>query len=675
MMLKDMKIATKLAVGFCVLVIFLAIVIGVGLMGMNKISRDMDIIVNTNVVRINNLHTVNLEQAKTGMQIRNMILTDRAEKREEYKQRIVKSRDALNQALKVAEEKTNPTDTKAHELIAKVKESIAASRKINDTIMELTFLGKDQEAEQIRTKEGGPAERLVEKCLDELLQHNNERNDKRVAEAAGAAAVSRNLMIGSGGAAIIFAILIALYLIRSIKVGLNQAIKVNDRLALGDIDVDIDADRKDEIGEMLASLKRVVDNQKETARVAETIAEGDLNVTVKPLSEMDIMGKSMERMVASLNDIAAKAGKIAEGDLTVKVELLSDRDMLGQALSTMVAKLSSVVNNVAGSAQSVQVMAADVRESASQVSSMSEQLSAGSTQLSQGASEQAAAAEESSSAMEEMVANIRQNSDNATQTERIAVSAAGKAQESGKAVGDTVNAMREISAKIAIIEEIARQTDLLALNAAIEAARAGEHGKGFAVVAAAVRKLAERSQNAAQEISGLSVSSIEVAERAGNLLAELVPDIQKTAQLVQEISAASNEQTEGAEQVNKAINQLDQVIQQNAQSAEEMSASSEELAASAESMVSNSERMLEDSEQLIELIGFFKTGEEVVGVTRRATQPRLLAERPAAKPAKGALPRKPLSAPPSKGEKAQAGVNIKLAEKEGADKDAEFERY
>ena len=178
------------------------------------------------------------------------------------------------------------------------------------------------------------------------------------------------------------------------------------------------------------------------------------------------------------------------------------------------------------------------------------------------------------------------SADNAQQTEKIALKSAGDARESGRAVGETVTAMKDIAGKISIIEEIARQTNLLALNAAIEAARAGEHGKGFAVVASEVRKLAERSQAAAAEISKLSSSSVQVAEMAGQMLEKLVPDIQKTAELVQEINSASSEQNSGAEQINKAIQQLDQVVQQNAGVAEEMSSTSEELAAQAENLQS-----------------------------------------------------------------------------------------
>ncbi len=184
--------------------------------------------------------------------------------------------------------------------------------------------------------------------------------------------------------------------------------------------------------------------------------------------------------------------------------------------------------------------------------------------------------------MEEMGANIRQNADNAVSTEKIATKSAMDAQESGLAVAETVTAMREISEQIMIIEDIARQTNLLSLNATIEAARAGEHGKGFAVVAQEVRGLATRSRTAAAEINQLAGSSVAMAENAGEMLKKLVPDIQKTAELVQEISAACREQDSGAEQINQAIQQLDQVIQQNASASEEIAATSEELATQAE---------------------------------------------------------------------------------------------
>ncbi len=223
----------------------------------------------------------------------------------------------------------------------------------------------------------------------------------------------------------------------------------------------------------------------------------------------------------------------------------------------------------------------DISQSAEYVASGSQELSSSTQQISQGATEQAASAEQASSSMEQMSSNIRQNADNAQQTEKISMQAADDAEKGGRAVEETVNAMKQIAEKISIIEEISRQTNMLALNAAIEAARAGQHGKGFAVVADAVRKLAERSQTAAGEISNLSSTSVGIAENAGEMLNKIVPDIRKTAELVQEINASSGEQNSGADQINQALQQLDQVIQQNASASEEISATSEELAAQA----------------------------------------------------------------------------------------------
>jgi methyl-accepting chemotaxis protein len=221
---------------------------------------------------------------------------------------------------------------------------------------------------------------------------------------------------------------------------------------------------------------------------------------------------------------------------------------------------------------------------ADNVASGSEQLSATSQQLSQGSAEQAASAEECTASMEQMGASIQQNSDNAKQTNAIASKSSEEAQTNGAAVGESVKAMKQIAEKITIIEEIARKTDLLALNAAVEAARAGEHGKGFAVVASEVRKLAERSQTAAAEIGKLTTNGVRVAESAGVMIDRLVPEIRKTAELIQEISAASAEQSIGAAQVNKAVQQLDKVIQQNASASEEMAATAEELSTQAEQM-------------------------------------------------------------------------------------------
>ena len=275
--------------------------------------------------------------------------------------------------------------------------------------------------------------------------------------------------------------------------------------------------------------------------------------------------------------------RLSQGDLDIEIAV-GGKDEIGRLMASMkimIEKLREVV--------------ADVQLAAVTVAEGSQQISSDAGSLSQGASEQASSVEEVSSSMEQMVSNIRQNAENAQQTEKIALKSANDARESGKAVSETVSAIKKIAGKISIIEEIARQTNLLALNAAIEAARAGEHGKGFAVVASEVRKLAERSQSAAAEISHLSGSSVQIAERAGEMLEKLVPDIQKTAELVQEINGASSEQNSGAEQINRAVQQLDKVVQQNAGGSEEMSATAEELSSQAGHLQS--------------AVEFFKTGD------------------------------------------------------------------
>jgi methyl-accepting chemotaxis protein len=266
------------------------------------------------------------------------------------------------------------------------------------------------------------------------------------------------------------------------------------------------------------------------------------------------------------------AENVAGGDLSADIDVHQSDEVgiLAGALRNMVGRLRNVVQEISGAT--------------SNVSSGSQQLASSAEQMSQGATEQAANTEEITSSMEQMDSNIQQSAENARQTESIARAAAENAEKGGVAVNDTVSAMKQIAEKINIIDEIARNTNLLALNAAIEAARAGEQGKGFAVVASEVRKLAERSREAAGEIIDVSTRSVEVAEGAGKVLNDLVPDIQKTAELVEEISASSAEQRTGITQINRALTQLDQVVQQNASQAEEMSSMAEELATQAEEL-------------------------------------------------------------------------------------------
>jgi methyl-accepting chemotaxis protein len=335
------------------------------------------------------------------------------------------------------------------------------------------------------------------------------------------------------------------------------------------------------------------------------ISQGDIPpvVTDRYHLQFDIV-QSLNELITALNLITAGAREIASGNLLVDLRERSSKDELMQALVAMVAQLANVVR--------------DVKVAADNVAAGSREMSSGADNLSNGANEQAAAAEEASSSVEQMTANIRQNADNARETDKIATLAAADAREGGTAVAETVTAMKEIAGRIVIIEEIARQTNMLALNAAIEAARAGEHGKGFAVVASEVRKLAERSQMAAREISELSSSSVDVAERAGTMLTRIIPEIQRTAELVQEINAACREQDSGAEQINKAIQQLDLIAQQNASATEEIASTSEELSSQAE--------------QLQSTVAFFKIGDGMGSPARSmARTPRSHPKAPARK--------------------------------------------
>jgi methyl-accepting chemotaxis protein len=281
---------------------------------------------------------------------------------------------------------------------------------------------------------------------------------------------------------------------------------------------------------------------------------------------------------------------MAEGDLMAQIDV-DQKDEIGElagALTGMLERLKSIVLNIISGADNI--------------ANASQQMSASAQQVSQGATEQASSAEEVSSSMEEMAANIDQNTDNAIQTEKISINAAKGIEKVSQASTESLKSIKEIAEKITIINDIAFQTNILALNAAVEAARAGEHGKGFAVVAAEVRKLAERSKIAADEIDVLSKSSVQVTEDAGKMLMEIMPEIERTAKLVQEISAASQEQKAGSDQVNTAIQQLNQVTQQNAAASEEMATGAEELSS--------------QSDQLRDLISFFKVDE---GHSRKKT--------------------------------------------------------
>jgi methyl-accepting chemotaxis protein len=305
------------------------------------------------------------------------------------------------------------------------------------------------------------------------------------------------------------------------------------------------------------------------------------------------MNQLVDTSEQGLTDVSDLLAAFAVGDLTHRIKRNYD------------GLFGKVKDNANSTADNLTRVLGEVRSAADALTGAANQVSATAQSLSQAASEQAASVEETSSQIDVMSASISQNSDNARVTDSMATKASKEASDGGGAVGLTVVAMKQIAAKIGIIDDIAYQTNLLALNAAIEAARAGEHGKGFAVVAAEVRKLAERSQEAAKEIGELAGNSVNTAERAGRLLDAIVPNIQKTSELVQEIAASSTEQSESVVQIGGAMGQLSKATQQNASASEELAATSEELSGQAE--------------QLQQSIAFFKTGSEAPSSRARHT--------------------------------------------------------
>ncbi|MEJ1964141.1 MAG: methyl-accepting chemotaxis protein [Gammaproteobacteria bacterium] len=632
-MFQDMKVGTRLALAFAVVLALMVGIIMVGVSRLGLLNDEIDAITDVNNVEIRHANAMEATSYSIGTSLRNMVIfADPAAIKAELQRLHSEIGDLDKEADELARQFAADTGTTAEEkeALAKVNASLKELGPLREQVADLAAGGHKDEAIKLLVNDYEPKNVSARDAMAAFVGLETKVNEEDAAAANETYRSARQLMAGLGVLAAILACIVGFIVTSAILKLLggepSYAAGVLQAVAAGNIDVEVVTKKGDETSMLFATrsmverLRRVISGQQ---RVIEAANRGDFKERVD-LTGLEgfqkQMGDGLNQLAtttgSSIDDVVRTMRALSEGDLTKTI----DKDYEGsygemkEYANNTVLKLSMIIGEVNSATDSL--------------TSAAEEVSTTAQSLSQAASEQAAGVEETSAAIEQMTASIAQNTDNAKVTDGMAAKAAREAAEGGESVKATVSAMKQIAQKIGIIDDIAYQTNLLALNAAIEAARAGEHGKGFAVVAAEVRKLAERSQVAAQEIGTVATGSVELAEKAGKLLDEIVPSIKKTSDLVQEISAASQEQSSGVGQINSAVTQLSQTTQQNAASSEELAATAEEMSGQAE--------------QLQQTMAFFKTAKSSTGpkattTARKATGGTASAQRKAGAPVAGNL--------------------------------------
>jgi methyl-accepting chemotaxis protein len=582
--MKDMSIGVKLLLAFLTIALFSAIVGVVGIRGMSGINDGADRIYERELMGVSYIKEANIDLIAVGRAWRKAALATTPEARakaiDEVKQRYgsMQANSAKARALFVSE--------KGRELWAKTDAAQAEWKaELDNVLRQLSkeSLSNTSAAFQEATDRLRPKTQVFDDLMTALAE-NKQENAKRVSDETTETYVwNKWFMVATIFGALLIGATLGYFLSRSLRKSLGEVMAVAEDISVGELSAKIDVDSKNEIGQLKASMQRMV------TAIQALVRDGNALATAASEGRLDERGDVekhhgefrnivvglngvMEAFVTPLNDVTRVMGAVERGDLTQTIDA-KYRGQLQQLCDTVnetVAKLAQTI--------------AEVNATTEALGSATSQVSATAQSLSQASSEQAASVEETSASIEQMTSSIRQNTENAKVADTMSAEGSAKAADGGEAVTETVGAMKQIAKKIGIIDDIAYQTNLLALNAAIEAARAGEHGKGFAVVAAEVRKLAERSQVAAQEIGQLAGNSVGMAEKAGKLLDEIVPATKKTADLVQEITAASQEQSTGVDQINTAMGQLSTIAQQNASASEELAATAEEMTGQATSL-------------------------------------------------------------------------------------------